>query len=156
MGVEWPFFDLRLTCGDVVLRGVTDADLPRLVELYPDDCEQDPSAERFAGLDPIRDRVRLLVQGCWRSRGTWSPTSWCLDLAVEVGGALVGVQSLEGEEFPLLRTTDSTSWLATAARGRGTGLAMRTAALGFAFGPLGAVAAVSSARTDNGVQHLSR
>lgn len=147
--MEWPFFDLRLTCGDVVLRGVTDADLPRLSELYPDDCEQDPSAERFAELDAARDRARLFLQGFWRNRGTWSPASWCLDLAVEVRGDLVGLQSLEGDEFPLLRTADSCSWLATEARGRGTATVMRTAALALAFGPLGAVAAVSSARMDN-------
>lgn len=147
--MDWPFFALRLTLGEVVLRGVTDADLPRLAELYPDDCEQDPSAERFAGLDPVRDRARLFVQGFWRNRGTWSPASWCLDLVVEVDGDLVGLQSLEGDDFPLLRTADSGSWLATHARGRGTATTMRTAALGLAFGPLGAVAVISSARTDN-------
>lgn len=147
--MEWPFVDLRLTCGAVVLRGVSEADLPRLAELFPDDCGQDPRAERFAGLDPDRDRMRLFLQGFWRHRGTWSPGSWCLDLAVEVDGELVGQQSLEGDEFPLLRTTDSFSWLATRARGRGTATTMRTAALGLAFGPLGAVAAVSSASTDN-------
>ena len=147
--MDWPFFALRLTFGEVVLRGVTDADLPRLAELYPDDCEQDPSAERFTGLDPVRDRARRFVQGFWRNRGTWSPASWCLDLVVEVDGELVGLQSLEGDDFPLLRTTDSGSWLATHARGRGTATTMRTAALGLAFGPLGAVAAISSARTDN-------
>ena len=27
--MEWPFFDLRLTCDDVLLRGVTDAPEPR-------------------------------------------------------------------------------------------------------------------------------
>lgn len=147
--MEWPFFDLRLAFGDVVLRGVTDADLPRLLELYPADAEQDPGARRFAGLDEARDRDRLFAQGVWANRGTWSPESWCLDLAVEVDGVVVGLQSLEGDRFPLLRTVDTGSWLACEARGRGTATEMRTAALALGFGLLGAVAAVSSARIDN-------
>ena len=64
-------------------------------------------------------------------------------------GRAVGVQALEGDEFPLLRTVDSFSWLATDVRGRGLATSMRTGILALAFEHLGAVAAVSSARTDN-------
>ena len=148
--MEWPLFDLRLRCGPVSLRPVQDADLPALVAAFPDDVDLDPRAERFVGLDGDRDRRRLLVQGIWRSRGTWSPSSWCLDLAVEHEGRIVGLQSLEAYDFHVLRTVDSASWLAPDARGRGLGVAMRTAALGLAFDHLGAVAAVSSAVVDNG------
>lgn len=56
--MEWPLFDLRLTCGDVSLRAVTDADPTRLLAIFPDDCEQDPSARRFAGPEEARDRDR--------------------------------------------------------------------------------------------------
>lgn len=147
--MEWPFFDLRLRCGPVVLRPVTDADLPRLSELLPGDLDLDPRVERFAALDDLRDRRRLFAQGIWRSRGTWSPASWCLDLAVERDGELIGAQALEGDDFPRLRTVDSFSWLTPAARGRGLGVAMRTAVLGLAFDHLGAVAAISSAVRDN-------
>jgi len=62
---------------------------------------------------------------------------------------VVGVQSLEGEHFLELRTVDSTSWLVHDVRGRGVGIAMRSAVLGLAFDHLGAMAAVTSARTDN-------
>jgi RimJ/RimL family protein N-acetyltransferase len=145
--VEWPFFDLRLACGEVVLRGVTDADLDPLVELLPDDLEHDPRHEPF--LDPASDRRRILPAEIWTHRGAWRPASWCLDLAVEVDGRVVGVQALEGDDFPLLRTVDSFSWLATDVRGRGLATAMRTAVLALAFDHLDAVAAVSSARLDN-------
>lgn len=147
--MEWPLFDLRLSHGPVRLRPVTDADLPSLSTLLPGDLDLDPRAERFAGLDDRRDRERLLAQGVWRSRGTWSPASWCLDLAVEVDGELVGAQALEGDSFPTLRTVDSFSWLTPTARGRGFGVAMRTAVLGLAFDHLGAIAAISSAVRDN-------
>jgi RimJ/RimL family protein N-acetyltransferase len=147
--MEWPLFDLRLHSGPVMLRPVTDSDLEVLTGLFPDDFDLDPGAERFRGLDVRRDRRRLFAQGIWRSRGTWSPASWCLDLAVEHDGRLVGLQSLEGEDFVALRTVDSGSWLTPEVRGRGLGVAMRTAALGLAFDHLGAVAAVSSAVPDN-------
>ncbi|MGA8248437.1 MAG: GNAT family protein [Nocardioides sp.] len=147
--MEWPFFDLRISCGEVLLRGVTDADLDPLLAVLPDDLEMDPSRERFAGLDGATDRRRLFTSEIWRHRGTWSPASWCLDLVVEVDGRSVGVQALEGDEFPLLRTVDSFSWLSTDVRGRGVATAMRAGVLALAFEHLGAVAAVSSARTDN-------
>jgi RimJ/RimL family protein N-acetyltransferase len=82
--------------------------------------------------------------------GTWSPSSWTLQLAVEYDGAIVGVQSMEAKDFLAVRTVDSGSWLIPPARGRGVGVAMRKAILGLAFDHLEALAAVSSARHDNG------
>jgi RimJ/RimL family protein N-acetyltransferase len=145
--MEWPFYDLRLVCGEVVLRGVTDADLDPLVAALPDDLEQDPRHRGF--LDPAADRRRILAAEVWTHRGTWKPDAWCLDLAVEVDGRVVGVQALEGEDFPSLRTVDSFSWLATDVRGRGLATAMRTAVLALAFDHLDAMAAVSSAEPGN-------
>lgn len=94
--MEWSLFDLRLRCGPVSLRPVTDADLPRLSELLPTDLDLDPRVERFPALDDRRDRQRLFAQGIWRSRGTWSPGAWCLDLGVEVNGELVGSPGSRG------------------------------------------------------------
>jgi RimJ/RimL family protein N-acetyltransferase len=73
-----------------------------------------------------------------------------LNFVVELDGVVVGVQSLEAEDFLAVRTVDSGSWLVRSARGRGVGVAMRMAVLGLAFGHLDALAAVSSARRDNG------
>jgi RimJ/RimL family protein N-acetyltransferase len=145
----WPFFDLRISAGEVVLRGVTDADLPRLLAALPDDLELNPANERFPALSPQDDRRRQLVAEIWKHRGTWSPASWCLDLAVELDGRVVGVQALEAEQFPLLRTVDSFSWLSTEVRGRGLATQMRAGVLALAFDHHGAEVAVSSARTDN-------
>ena len=62
---------------------------------------------------------------------------------------MVGVQALEGERFPLLRTVDSFSWLAAHVRGQGLANLMRAGVLTLAFEHLGAEAAVSSAVLDN-------
>ena len=145
--MEWPFFDLRISCGEVLLRGVTDDDLDPLLAVLPDDLEQDPRHRAF--LQPAADRRRVLTAEIWQHRGSWSPSTWILDLAVEVDGRVVGVQALEGEDYPLLRTVDSYSWLATHVRGRGLATLMRTGVLALAFGHLGAVAAVSSAEVGN-------
>ncbi len=147
--MEWPLFDLRLACGPVTLRPVTDTDIDELAAVLPDDVELDPTSERFAGLDPVRDRRRRFAQGLWSSRGNWSPDAWCLDLRVDTEGALVGVQTLEADHFGDLRTVDTASWLVPEARGRGLGTAMRTAVLGLAFDHLDALAAISSAVLDN-------
>ena len=150
--MEWPLFDLRLACGPVTLRPVTDDDARALAAVLPDDLELDPHQERFAGLDPARDRERRFVQGFWRSRGAWSPESWCLDLRVDAPDVVdgpAGVQTLEGDHFADLRTVDTASWLVPSVRGQGLGTAMRAAVLGLAFDHLGAVAAISSAVLDN-------
>jgi RimJ/RimL family protein N-acetyltransferase len=147
--VVWPFFDLRIRSGEVLLRGLTDADLPALLEAMPDDLELDPAHETFPNLAPADDRRRRLVTEIWKHRGTWSVDAWCLDLVVEHEGRVVGIQALEGEKFLSLRTVDSYSWLAAAVRGRGLATLMRTGVLALAFDHLGAEVAVSSARTDN-------
>ena len=147
---DWPLFDLRLSGAEVELRPAREEDLPHLAAIQPDDYEHDPGAEAFPGLDVDQHRRRLVYQGYWRSWGTWSPSSWCLPFVVEVDGVVVGVQTLEAEDFLDVRTVDSGSWLVRSARGRGVGVAMRTAVLGLAFGHLDAQAAVSSARRDNG------
>jgi RimJ/RimL family protein N-acetyltransferase len=147
--VEWPFFDLRIISGEVLLRGVTDSDLDPLLAALPEDLELDPRMEVFASLPEVRDRERRLVAGLWRHRGQWSPSAWCLDLVVEHAGTVVGIQSLEADDFPALRTVDSASWLATGVRGQGIGTAMRAGILGLAFEHLGADAAVTSAEHSN-------
>lgn len=146
---DWPIFDLWLRCRAVELRPVREADLPELAALEPDDNDLDPRLAMLPGLTERQNRQRLFHQGYWRALGTWSPESWVLHLAVRHDGALVGVQTLEADEYSVLRTVDSASWLTPAVRGRGLGVAMRTAALGLAFDHLGALAAVTAATLDN-------
>ena len=147
--MDWPLFDLRLRYRDVLLRAVREADLPHLCAVLPPDVGHDPRLPLFEHQTLLENERRLLCMGYWKALGTWSPGSWELHLAVEHDGAVIGVQTLEGENFPALRTVDSASWLVPAVRGRGLGVQMRTAVLGLAFGPLQAVAAISSATLGN-------
>ncbi|MEO7261154.1 MAG: GNAT family protein [Jatrophihabitantaceae bacterium] len=145
----WPLFDLRLSVGELELRPMTEADQLPLAELLPHDLELNPAATRYPGLDEATGRRVIGFQSYWKSYGTWRPQGWRLPFCVRVGGELVGVQELEAEDFPLLRTVDSASYLAPVVRGRGIGQQMRRAVLALAFGPLRAQAAISSAWHDN-------
>lgn len=150
MTPHWPLHGLSLCTPELELRPVTEADLPGLAAQLSVDLEVDPTATRYDGLSDADNRAVALHQGYWRSVGTWRPESWALPFAVWHGDDVVGSQTLEGEDFPRLRTVDSASWLAPEARGRGWGVQARAAILALAFGPLGATAAVTSAWHDNG------
>lgn len=126
-------FDLRLTTPDLHLRHLTEADLATLAAILPDDAEQDPASTSYPGLDRDRNRAVVLHQDYWRARGSWCPESWALSFGVFRDGELVGFQGLEGDDFARLRTVDSSSFLAHAARGQGLGKQMRAAVLALAF-----------------------
>lgn len=147
--MEWPFFDLRIVSGDVLLRGVTDADLPALLAVLPDDLELNPAATRYSRLDERTWRGAVVHQEYWKSMGTWSPDDWEVYFVVRRHDVVLGLQGLEGPDFRTLRTVDTSSWLDAEARGTGVGKAMRRAVLGLAFGHLGAQAAITSAWHDN-------
>jgi len=145
----WPVFDLRITAPDLTLRPMREADLGIVSDLLPEDLELDPAATRYALSDEHRSRGIITHQGYWRAYGTWRPSAWRLGFVVVSGGQIVGFQELEGNDFVLLRTVDTSSFLIEAVRGRGFGKQMRRAVLALAFGPLGAAEAITSAWHDN-------
>lgn len=145
----WPLFGLRLGTADLELRPMVEADLETLADLTPADLEQDPAATTYEIDDAQVRRGIVVYQGYWKGYGTWRPEAWRLNFTVRAGGEIVGSQELEGNDFTTLRVVDSSSFLATGARGRGWGKQMRTAVLALAFGPLGAEAAITSAWHDN-------
>jgi RimJ/RimL family protein N-acetyltransferase len=92
---------------------------------------------------------RSFMQHYWRTRGAFSPEAWFLNFMVELDGRPIGAQHVAAEEFAILRTVHTGSWLGQAHQGRGFGKEMRAAVLGFAFDGLGAQVAESSAFLDN-------
>jgi RimJ/RimL family protein N-acetyltransferase len=145
---HWPLLDLRVTVGDLELRPLVEADLAEVVRIMPADLELNPALPGFAVPEELRPAVVAHVE-YWRSYGTWSPQAWRFHLAVRRDGQLLGLQELEGNDFPTLRTVDTSSWLVPEVRGTGIGKTMRRAVLSLAFDHLGALAVVTSAWHDN-------
>jgi RimJ/RimL family protein N-acetyltransferase len=145
----WPLFDLRLASPDLTLRPMREADLGAVSDLLPVDLELDPAATRYGLGDEGLNRGIITHQAYWKAYGTWQPSAWRLGFAVSAAREIVGFQELEGNDFPLLRTVDTSSFLIARARGRGFGKQMRRAVLALAFGPLQAQAAITSAWHDN-------
>lgn len=131
----WPLFDLRLASPDLTLRPMAEADLAAVAGLLPDDVEQDPAATTFAIGNERISRGIVSCQHYWKAYGLWHPGAWRLNFVVSAAGHIIGVQELEGNDFPVLRTVDTSSFLVPAARGRGYGKQMREAVLALAFGP---------------------
>ena len=145
----WPLFDLRLSTPDLTLRPMTEADQAAIADLLPGDVEQDPAATTFPIADERLRRGIVSHQAYWHYYGTWRPGAWRLNFVVAAGEQVLGVQELEGNDFPTLRTVDTSSFLIESARGQGLGKQMRAAVLALAFGPLEAQAAITEAWHDN-------
>lgn len=146
MVVRWPAEALEIRARDLELAPLTEELLPAVLELLPDDVELDPAVPLRPRPAARRDAYERAVR---RDRSSFGPRAWKLHLVVRVAGTIVGVQTVEAERFPAERTVDSASWLGPEHRGLGIGTRMREAMLAFAFGSLGAQAAVSSAWRDN-------
>jgi RimJ/RimL family protein N-acetyltransferase len=143
--VYWPLPGLRLRTPDLLLRPTTEADLPAVAATLSADIATNPQLPRFPGLGERTSRAVSAHQSYWQSLGNWSVDNWRLDFVVVVGERIIGMQSLEGEDFLVLRTVDSATHLARDTRGHGWGKQARRAVLALAFGPLGAEYAITSA-----------
>lgn len=150
-----PFAGLRLLVphpgGDVELRT---GDVEGLVELAAvaargvHDPGPSPFSAPWADCEPA-ERARRTLRWHLLGWAGWSPQDWRLDFVVRRGGAVVGTQSLEARDFPVLGEVVTGSWLGREHQGRGTGALMRAAVLHLAFDGLGAVCARSEAFLDN-------
>jgi RimJ/RimL family protein N-acetyltransferase len=144
----WPPFGIRLKTPRLELRPGTEADLPELAALLPEDSEQDPRLPRHVDDDEATRRHRV-VQSYWRALGSWTAESWNIGFVVSLEGRTIGVQGLEANEFPKVRLVETSSWLVAAHRGKGLGKEMRAAVLHLAFEGLGALVAETDAWHDN-------
>ncbi|MEZ5410238.1 MAG: GNAT family protein [Acidimicrobiales bacterium] len=147
----WPLFGLRIATPRLELRLPTDDDLAELVELSLRGIH-DPATMPFGvpWTDVPSPRFEWeSLQHHWGGRVGLSAESWRLGFGVRCDGELVGIQSIQADTFPLLRTAETGSWLGLAHHGRGIGTEMRRAVVHFAFEALGALAVTSSAFVDN-------
>ena len=152
---HWPLFGLRITTPSLELRTPTDADLSELVDLVLAGIH-DPDTMPFSNgwtdtESPELERGAL--QYWWRCRADFTPQHWDLPFVVVSEGTIVGVQSLAANNFPVLRTAQTGSWVGLAHQGAGTGKEMRRAIVAFAFESLDALAVTSAAYSDNRASH---
>ena len=98
----WPPFAVRVRCGDLELRAITDADIPELVDLarrgiHPVGAM--PSAVPWTET-PADELPAAMAAYYWRSRAGFGPDAWTLDLMVRANGVTVGVQGLATSTTP--------------------------------------------------------
>ena len=148
---HWPLLGLSVETPRLTLRYPDDALVADIADLAAEGIH-DPSWMPFSfpwtDVEPPLLQ-RNTVQFLWQMRAAWSATNWHLQMAVLVDGAVVGVQAVLAEDFEVLRTASTGSWLGRRYQGKGIGKEMRAAILHLVFAGLGASYALSSAFEDN-------
>ncbi|MCW2835063.1 MAG: family acetyltransferase [Nocardioides sp.] len=146
-----PALGLRVSGGDLELRGVTDDLVAELADLaargvhHPDRM---PFTYPWTDAAP-EDFGRSFAQYHWRTRAEFSPSSWALNLAVLHRGRVVGVQGVTTSDFLVTRTGETGSWLGLAHQGKGLGTVMRQVMCAFLFDHLDFTEITSGAFSDN-------
>ena len=146
-----PPLGLRVTDGDLELRGVTDDDLPVLIDVVLAGVH-DPALMPFTfpWTDAPAEELPLrFAQYHWQSRAGWSPQRWELNLGVWLGGRLIGIQGCSSRDFLVTRTVETGSWLGREFQGRGTGTRMRRMVCALLFDHLDAQRVTSGYFRDN-------
>ncbi len=147
----WPPFALRITAGPLELQAVTDADLPALVDVAVRGIH-DPARMPFSYPwtdTPAADLPGSFAAYHWRNRADFSAAQWTLDLSVRWHGEIVGVQGIKTQNYLVVRTGETGSWLGKEYQGRGIGTVMRQTLCAVMFDHLGAQQVTSAAFTDN-------
>ena len=152
MSRPWPLFDLAITTPRLRLEYATDAHLEELASFRAGQIiaagEEPFDMPASFYMDPPASQWKAMI-GEWGARSRTSAEWWHLSFAVIVDGELVGQQNVTGENFVVLRTVNSMSFLKRSRQGQGIGKEMRAAVLHLAFDGLGAVRAESDAFVDN-------
>ncbi len=147
----WPPFGLTVRSGDLTLSAITDDDLPGLVDLVRSGIHEPdfmPFDHPWTRVEPSQVARRFAAHH-WSERAAFGPDHVSVDLAVRVGGELVGTQGFAGGPFAVTRTAVTGSWLAQRHQGHGIGTRMRQAVCTLLLDHLGAAEVTSTAFVDN-------
>lgn len=144
-------FGLHVVAGALELRGLTDELIAELCEVAERGIH-DPDTMPFYfpwTAAPAGELARNTAAYHWGKRSTFSPESFCLDLAVVLDGRVIGCQGVAATHFPVTRTGETGSWLGREFQGRGIGTQMRRAMCALLFDHLGFEEITSAAFLDN-------
>ncbi len=147
----YPPFGLHVVAGPLELRGLTDDLLRELCDLAErgiHDAGEMPFYFPWSTA-PVGELGRNTAAYHWGKRSTFKPDDFCLDLAVLLGGRVIGCQGVATKHFPVTRTGETGSWLGREFQGRGLGTAMRQAFCELLFDHLGFEEITSAAFLDN-------
>ena len=147
----WPLFDLEIRTPTLILRYIDDGLAVRLCELMQHGIHE-PEYMPFGipwSVAPSPQREHDALRYYWRSRAETRPDAWHLPFAVQRDGEVVGAGSLAANDFAMLRTAETGSWLGQAFQGHGYGKEFRAALLHLAFDGLDAVECTTAAWSDN-------
>jgi RimJ/RimL family protein N-acetyltransferase len=112
------------------------------------DPEVQPFSTMWTDVTPD-ERLESVIDWHRTRRETWDENDWTLPFFVLHAGAVIGTQSISADNFAILRTVRTGSWLGQRHQGQGFGTEMRTAILHFSFVLLGAYYAMTSAHDNN-------
>ena len=151
IGQVFPVLDLRVTAGDLELRGISDDDIVVLGALATKGIHSpDRMPFSFPWTDVTPEELPLnFAQYHWRTRADFSPSSWVLNLGVWWHGELVGVQGVTTSNFVVRRTGETGSWLGAEHQGQGLGTVMRQVMCVLLFDHLAFTEVTSGAFVDN-------
>jgi len=147
----WAPFALRVRCGPLELRAITDDDIPVIADLVLGGLHE-PGRMPFAQpwTEAPGERIpHNTAAYYWSSRATFSPENWVLDLVVRVEDRIAGVQGIATKNYFVVRSGETGSWLGRQFQGRGIGTLMRQAICALLFDHLEAAEITSAAFTDN-------
>ncbi|SHE69411.1 GNAT family N-acetyltransferase [Streptoalloteichus hindustanus] len=147
----WPLRHLVLRTPRLELRPDDDSGLFELAEearlgVHPP--EEMPFAVPWTDA-PAETLGREMLQFYWSQRAACRPNDWTVHFLVRLDGRVIGTQGISASDFAVTREVQTGSWLGMRHQGRGYGVEMRAAVLGFAFDHLDALQARSDAFVDN-------
>lgn len=148
----YPLLNVEIRTPKLALLGASDDLLERLVPVIREGVvipEQMPFDDPMSLYEDSPQREWKWLRAIWRGRARSDPQWWRFYFVVMVDGNPIGMQDLIGDDFAVLGTVSTFSWLQPSSRRHGFGAEMRSAILHLAFGGLGAREASSEAFTDN-------
>lgn len=147
----WPLFDVEVRTPRLTLRYVDDdlaVELAALAARGIHDPATMPFLTAWTDVEPP-ELERNSLQFWWRTRAATTANHWDLPFAVLAEGGVVGGSAVGADDFAVLRTVETGSWLGLAHQGRGLGTELRHAALHLGFAGFGAEHATTNAFADN-------